>query len=117
MTMFNTKEYHKEYSKTHKAEIAKQQAEYRKELRQQVIELYSHGTCKCSHCGGPVEELHHTNPEDGKWEKKEFGGQSCIAARHHQIEMYTVIPDYIQPLCKKCHKEIHKNIMEVMVNG
>ena len=131
--MFNKKEYDKEYRQTHKAEIAKQKAEYmkeyrktskgkfvrtcserkiRSELRQQVIELYSHGTCKCSHCGGSVEELHHTDPANGKWERKEFTRVSTIKARKHQLEMYTVIPNYITPLCKKCHKEVHKQLKE-----
>ena len=80
--------------------------------RQQVIELYSHGTCKCSHCSGPVEELHHTDPANGKWEKKEFTSVSAIDARKHQLDMYTIIPDYITPLCKKCHKEVHKQLKE-----
>jgi len=102
--------YDKEYKKTHKAEISKQQVEYSKELRQQVIELYSHGTCKCSHCSGPVEELHHTDPANGKWELQTFKSKSNKAARNHQLEMYTVIPDYITPLCKKCHLKVHKEL-------
>jgi hypothetical protein len=99
----SNKEHIKEYRKFYNKK-------YRKELRQQVIELYSHGTCKCSHCGGSVEELHHTNPEDGKWEMQEFGIQTNIQARKHQLEMYTVIPDYITPLCKKCHLKLHKEL-------
>ena len=100
------------YKKLHKKELAKQQKKYSKSLRHQVIELYSHGTCKCSHCGGPVEELHHTDPANGTWEKKIIGNVSCVSARKHQLEMYTVIPDYITPLCKKCHKDLHTQLKE-----
>jgi hypothetical protein len=108
------REYAKEYSKKHysKNKINKNKycKELHKELRQQVIELYSHGTCKCSRCGGPVEHLHHTNPEDGKYEKETFGKASTNYARKHQLEMYMVMPDYITPLCKKCHKEVHREL-------
>jgi len=110
------KEHIKKYKVDHKKEIAIRQRKYvqtlTKELRQQIIELYSHGTCKCSHCSGSVEELHHTDPANGKWEKKEFGSKTTLAARKHQLEMYTVIPDYITPLCKKCHKDLHTQFKE-----
>lgn len=115
--------YKHNYYIAHKAKLNKQSKDYREKhitaerkykktqhtlLRQQIIELYSHGTCKCMHCGGAVEELHHTNPADGTWEKEHFCNETNAAARLHQLEMYTVIPDYITPLCKKCHKKIHK---------
>ncbi len=80
-------------------------------LRNDVIYLYSHGTNLCK-CGSPIEELHHTNPEDGTWESKTFGSRSCREARLHQIGMYTVIPNYIQPLCKVCHRAAHKQLKE-----
>ena len=105
--------YDKEYKKTHKAAISEYQKEYRKELKQQVIELYSHGTCKCSHCGDSVQELHHTDPANGKWELQTFKSKANTAARLHQLEMYTVIPDYITVLCKKCHVTLHKKLKAV----
>lgn len=80
------------------------------ELRQHIIDLYSHGTGKCLRCGGKVEHLHHTNPEDGKWEMSKFGSISTRSARVNQVDMYTVISDYITPLCKACHCKLHKEL-------
>jgi len=80
-----------------------------------VIKLYSHGTCKCQHCGGDVAELHHKYPGTAVWEDREFGARATVRARQHQLEMYTVIPDYITPLCKTCHKKEHKKLKEAVM--
>ena len=82
--------------------------------RNLCIELYTHGTNKCVKCGGLVQELHHTNPEHGAWDKKNIFG----AARYkHYIDMYTVIPNYITPVCKDCHIKIHKELDSNSNNG
>ena len=102
--------YAKEYRKNNGIYFTAYEKNYSASLRKTIIELYSHGTCKCVRCGGEVEELHHTNPEHGLWERNTFNGKSTHAARNHQLEMYTVIPDYITPLCKKCHLKVHKEL-------
>jgi hypothetical protein len=105
------REYMRSWSKTKKGKINHKRCmqRYYKKLRNRVIYLYSGGTMLCS-CGKPIEELHHSNVLDGKKEKEKFKGKSTTLARLYQIKMYGKNTKYIIPLCKECHKNIHKGV-------
>jgi len=36
--------------------------------------------------------------------------KSVVSARKHQLDMYTVIPTYITPVCCSCHSKIHADM-------
>lgn len=102
------KDLRKKYRNEHKEEAKKYKKEYYKELREQVIDLYSNGEKACQTCSGEVSDLHHLNKEDGIWERENIGRGDNTKARQHQLLMFAIRPNYIIPLCKKCHIKIHK---------
>ena len=60
--------------------------------------------------GGDLFAFQNGKEIKGTWEKETFKSNANSLARLHQLEMYTVIPNYITPLCKKCHIKVHREL-------
>ena len=106
------KECQKRYrqSEIGKEKINAQRRRYKVRIRDKVIALYTDGRNLCMACCIDVQNLHHTNPEDGLREKEMFGSNTSVEARVYQIRMYATNPDYIRPLCIECHKAEHRRL-------
>ena len=115
------KEYYKIHNKKYRDTHKEQLQEYRRKRKEvmsannkrwykthydKVTELYSRGTMLCP-CGGQVEEHHHADPNDGDYERKLFKSTVNSLALKYQINMFDKNPNYIVPMCAKCHTEIH----------
>ena len=98
--------YDATYRLKNKEILRKKQKQYRRSLKQKVLDRYGNACVLCNYKDIRALQIDHIN-NDGAKERKSLGGQNISGWRFYKYLIDNNLPDGYQTLCANCNMIKH----------